>query len=142
MQHGGWMAEPRRGADHLNEDAPAGPHADVRTSQPVATSRSDQASGVAVGRRARIQRAAPRQTRDHPDSEPTLAMTLAFSDGTAARLAEQPLQEQPSGAAVARMITADDITSSELVCALGRGGPTGSGRQGTQSLNSRLVIER
>ena len=73
---------------------------------------------------------------------PTLAVTLAFSDGTAARLAEQPLQEQPSGAAVARMITADDITSSELVCALGRGGPTGSGRQGTQSLNSRLVIER
>ena len=40
---------------------------------------------------------------------PTLAVTLAFSDGTAA-LAEQPLQEQPSGATVARMITADDIT--------------------------------
>jgi hypothetical protein len=51
---------------------------------------------------------------------PTLAVTLAFSDGTAA-LAEQPLQEQPSGAAVARMITADEITSSELVSALGRG---------------------
>ena len=51
---------------------------------------------------------------------PTLAVTLAFSDGTAA-LAEQPLQEQPSGAAVARMISADDITSSELVSALGRG---------------------
>ena len=50
---------------------------------------------------------------------PTLAVTLAFSDGTAA-LAEQPLQEQPSGAAVARMITADDIASSELVSALGR----------------------
>ena len=40
---------------------------------------------------------------------PTLAVTLAFSDGTAA-LAEQPLQEQPSGAAVARIIIADDIT--------------------------------
>ena len=51
---------------------------------------------------------------------PALALTLAFSDGTAA-LAEQPLQEQPSGAAVARMMTADDITSSELVSALGRG---------------------
>ena len=51
---------------------------------------------------------------------PTLAVTLAFSDGTAA-LAEQPLQEQPSGAAVARMITADEITSFELVSALGRG---------------------
>ena len=51
---------------------------------------------------------------------PTLAVTLAFSDGTAA-LAEQPLQEQPSGAAVARMISADEITSSELVSALGRG---------------------
>ena len=52
---------------------------------------------------------------------PTLAVTLALSDGTAA-LAEQPLQEQPSGAAaVARMITADEITSSELVSALGRG---------------------
>ena len=50
---------------------------------------------------------------------PALAMTLAFSDGTTA-LAEQPLQEQPSGAAVARMITADDIASSELVSALGR----------------------
>ena len=40
MQHGGWMAEPRRADhlndDHLNEDAPAGPH--VRTSQLVATS--------------------------------------------------------------------------------------------------------
>ena len=52
---------------------------------------------------------------------PTLAVTLAFSDGTAA-LAEQPLQEQPSGAAaVARMISADEITSSELASALGRG---------------------
>ena len=52
---------------------------------------------------------------------PTLAVTLALSDGTAA-LAEQPLQEQPSGAAaVARMISADEITSSELVSALGRG---------------------
>ena len=50
---------------------------------------------------------------------PTLAVTLAFSDGTAA-LAEQPLQEQPSGA-VARMISADEIASSELVSALGRG---------------------
>ena len=50
---------------------------------------------------------------------PTLAVTLAFSDGTAA-LAEQPLQEQPSGA-VARMISADEITSSELASALGRG---------------------
>ena len=49
---------------------------------------------------------------------PTLAVTLALSDGTAA-LAEQPLQEQPS--AVARMMTADEITSSELVSALGRG---------------------
>ena len=49
---------------------------------------------------------------------PTLAVTLAFSDGTAA-LAEQPLQEQPSGAAaVARMISADEITSSELASAL------------------------
>ena len=46
MQHGGWMAEPRRGADHLNEDAPARPHADVRTSQPVATSGS---AAIAVG---------------------------------------------------------------------------------------------
>ena len=36
--------------------------------------------------------------------------TLDFSHGTAARLAEQPLQEQPSGAAVARIIIADDIT--------------------------------
>ena len=40
MQHGGWMAEPRRADhlndDHLNEDAPAGPH--VRTSQLDATS--------------------------------------------------------------------------------------------------------
>lgn len=47
---------------------------------------------------------------------PGLAMTLAFCDGAAA-LAEQHL-EQPS--AMVRMIATDDITSSELVSALGR----------------------
>ena len=67
MQHGGWMAEPRRGADHLNEDAPAGPHADVRTSQPVATSGSDQAIAVGLEREfSESGRRRRRQTRDHP----------------------------------------------------------------------------
>ena len=65
---------------------------------------------------------------------PTLAVTLAFSDGTAA-LAEQPLQEQPSGATVARMIAADDITSSLLVSALGRGEALGrDGRAPSRSI--------
>ena len=50
---------------------------------------------------------------------PGLAIALTFSDGAAA-LAERPLQEQPPGAAAVRMIAADDITSSELVSALGR----------------------
>ena len=70
---------------------------------------------------------------------PTLAVTLAFSDGTAA-LAEQPLQEQPSGAAVARIIIADDITSSQLVSALG---PTGSttGHPSRSILASKLSDE-
>ena len=72
MQHGGWMAEPRRGA-HLNEDAPAQPHADVRTSQPVATSGSDQAIGVGL-ERERIQRAG---VCKHGTIRTVLAMTLA-----------------------------------------------------------------
>ena len=107
MQHGGWMAEPRRGA-HLNEDAPAQPHADVRTSQPVATSGSDHA--IAVGRRARNERERARKPQGRNSHASRSGTTLDFSHGTAARLAEQPLQEQPSGAAVARIIIADDIT--------------------------------
>ena len=127
MQHGGWMAEPRRGADHLNEDAPAGPHADVRTSQPVATSGSDQVLGVGVGLERELSESGRLEANTGPSKN--TRHDARFSDGTAARLAEQPLQEQPTGAAVARMITADDITSPEQVSAgspaLGRAGRLG-----------------
>ena len=138
MQHGGWMAEPRRGA-HLNEDAPAQPHADVRTSQPVATSGSDHA--IAVGRRARNERerARKQQGRNSHASPDGTTLDLSFlswhcrsSRGAAA-----------AGAAIwgggGSHHNRRRYHLSQLVSALG---PTGSGRQDTQSLNSRLVIER
>ena len=68
-----------------------------------------------------MSESAPGSRRDETATQAADGTTLDFSHGTAARLAEQPLQEQPSGAAVARMISADEITSSELASALGRG---------------------
>jgi len=103
MQHGGWMAEPRRADhlndDHLNEDAPAGPH--VRTSQLVAT--SGRCGRTSSEKRARER---GKQTRE-PDCASQLGPDWPLSwqchssRGAAAA-------EQPSEAAVARIIIADD----------------------------------
>ena len=57
-----------------------------------------------------MSESAPGSSRDETATQAADGTTLDFSHGTAARLAEQPLQEQPSGAAVARIIIADDIT--------------------------------
>jgi len=102
---------------------------------------SSRRPGDAVGRRARKERESGGSKHGNQIVQAN-SVPIGLFHGSATRRAEQPLQSNHLRRRWLASLSPTIITSSQLASGAGAGGPTGSGREGTQSLNSRLVIER